>query len=419
MADTSSPTPGPPPLPTRGRPRPGLSVCCLTSDPPSQVAVLLSIVRDVADEIVVAVDQRVDPALLPPLLDVADRVVRFEFVDPPERTRPWLVGLCQQPWVLMLDGDEVPSTELIAALPELIADEGAVQCALARRWCFPDEAHWLAERPWWPDFQRRLFRRGPLLDFELQVHGGVRAVQPARLVVESIYHLACVQSPFAERRARARRYEALRPGLVAVGGGPMNETLYVPEHFATLRPADTPPDDLKHLQLVLQAATEPVTGSGPAPWVPVVSAEEIAAAAPPDPFAGHGYRASLRVVEIDRRSEPGNDTLMVVEVRNEGDEPIPHEDRAGVQIRVGARVLEAGTDVVVREGSRSPLPCDVPVGESRLVEALVPVPDAAGRYDVEFDLINERHRWFGCPVRVPVDIATRWGRFRLPRRPGD
>jgi hypothetical protein len=84
-----------------------------------------------------------------------------------------------------------------------------------------------------------------------------------------------------------------------------------------------------------------------------------------------------------------------------------------VRLRIGARVLRAGTDEVVTEGARTALPGAIPPGGTRLVEAHVPVPAGEGRYDVEFDLVNEHARWFGAPVRVPLAVATRWGRYRL------
>ena len=59
----------------------------------------------------------------------------------------------------------------------------------------------------------------------------------------------------------------------------------------------------------------------------------------------------------------------------------------------------------------TPLPCDVPPGRSRLVEVRVAVPDVPGRRIVEIDLVNERGRWFGCPIRFPLAVTTRWGRF--------
>ena len=50
---------------------------------------------------------------------------------------------------------------------------------------------------------------------------------PNRIVMEPLYHLACVTRSLGDRRRAARAYDAARPGLVAVGGGPMNATLYV------------------------------------------------------------------------------------------------------------------------------------------------------------------------------------------------
>lgn len=397
-------------------PVPGLSVCCLTADDPALVAAALGTLRDVADEIVVAVDSRVAPQRLGPLLEVADTVVRFAYVDPPERSRPWLVSLCRHRTVLMVDGDEVPGIALVGALPGLVADTATAQFRIARRWCFPDERTWLAERPWWPDFQRRLVVQGPDLDFDTAVHGGVRAAMPVRHVTEPLYHLACVLTPFAERRARARRYEALRPDLVAVGGGPMNATLYGPEHFATQRPEPTPPDDVEVLRTVLRAveATAATTATTAAvPDLPVVTAAEVASHIPPDPLVAQGYEAKLRIVEHDRRTDPGNDTHVLVEITNTGSDVIPHRDAVGVQVRVAARVLDPATEAVVADWVRTPLPGDVPPGEARVVEAHVPIPAAPCRVAVEVDLINERSRWFGSPTRAELTVATRWGRFAL------
>jgi hypothetical protein len=391
-----------------------LSVCCLTADDPAMVAAALATLRDVAAEIVVAVDSRVDPAATGPLRDVADTVVRFAYTDPPESARPWLVGLCRHDRVLMLDGDEVPGTALLAALPGLAADPDTAQFRLARRWCFPDERHWLAERPWWPDYQRRLLVRGPQLDFDTSVHGGARAALPARYVDEPLYHLAGVLTSFAERRARARRYEALRPGLVAVGGGPMNDTLYVPEHFATLPPAPVPDEDRAMLAKVVAArGAERATRAGDGDELPLVTAAEIAAHRPSDPLAAQGYRAALRVVEADRRTEPGNDTLLAVAVTNEGDAPLPHRDAPGVQLRVGARLRDPVTGAIVTDWALTPLPGDIPPGESRILEALIRVPSAPGMHTVEVDLVNERARWFGSPAQADLMVASRWGRFAL------
>ena len=391
-----------------------LSVCCLTGDDPAMVATALAVLRDVAAEIVVAVDSRVDPAGLGPLRDVADTLVRFEYTDPPESARPWLVAQCRHDRVLMVDGDEVAGAALVQALPGLAADDVTAQFRVPRRWCFPDAGHWLAERPWWPDYQRRLVARGPVLDFDLAVHGGVRDALPARYLEEPLYHLACVVTPFAERRARVRRYEAQRPGLVAVGGGPMNGTLYVPEHFATLRPAPVPDEDVRTLAGVLAARGTAASAGAPAGHdVPVVGAAEIAEHRPADPLAVQGYQAKLAVAELDRRTEPGNDTYLMVEVTNTGSAALPHQDSPGVRLRLGARLVDRAGGDPVTEWALTALPGDVPPGESRLMEALIRVPDSPGRHTVEVDLVNEHARWFGVTARADLAVATRWGRFAL------
>ena len=386
-----------------------LSVCCLTNDRPALVAEMLTLFRPVADEIFVAVDARVDPRRLGPLVDVADTTVRFEYDATPERARPWLVASCAHPLVLMVDGDEVPSQALLAALADLVADDGAEQFRVTRRWLFPDERWWLAERPWCPDFQLRLFRRGPQLDFDLRFHGGVRAAVPARYVMEPLYHLACVTRPFAERRRAARAYDAARPGLVAVGGGPMNDTLYVPEHFATHRPVPTPPEDGVAIRRVIDAPD----GAATSVELPLVGRAEIDRHHPVDPLDTQGYRVELRVVEADLRTDPGNDTHLLVDIHNTGATTIRHTDAPGTQVRVATRLDHRDPRYPVPWWARTTLPCDIPPGEHRVVEAIVHVPDTPGTYTVHVDLLNERGRWFECATSAELAVATRWGRASL------
>ena len=215
------------------RRRQTLSVCCLAVEPPAQVAELLRQFRPVADEVIVAVDSRVDPAELGPYHEVADRTVRYEYDVHPDRARPWLYSQCQGDWLFSIDGDEVPSPALTAALPELIARHDRMQYAFPRRWLFPDAAHWLEELPWWPDFQVRLVRNGPTVRHTAQVHGSFVLTYPMEHVGMPIYHLALVAVGTEERRRRGARYEAESPGRVAYGGGGLNDVIYVPEDHVT------------------------------------------------------------------------------------------------------------------------------------------------------------------------------------------
>ncbi len=96
-----------------------LSVCCITRGPSSRVALQLGLLRPVAAEIVVAVDDRVDPELLAPLVALADEVVLYPYEDPVDRPVGWVHALCSRDWILWLDDDEIPSQRLLGELERL------------------------------------------------------------------------------------------------------------------------------------------------------------------------------------------------------------------------------------------------------------------------------------------------------------
>jgi hypothetical protein len=166
-----------------------LSVCCMTVDPPAQVAASLSLLRPVADEIVVAVDSRVDPGDLGAYDGVADALVRFDFRPPVDRPRAWLLAQCRGDWILSVDGDEVPSRRMVEELPELVAARDVQQYWFSRRWLYGDARTWLGELPWWPDFQLRLARNDATLGAPGSIHSVAPQVLPVRHVDASLYHL--------------------------------------------------------------------------------------------------------------------------------------------------------------------------------------------------------------------------------------
>src|SRR4051812_5993531 len=98
-----------------------LSVCCLTDAPGLQIQAMLEPIREVADEVVIAADLRADLADVAMYEVVADRVLHCEFAIL-ESHLAWLHGQCSGDWILRLDGDEQASPELVAVLPELIAE---------------------------------------------------------------------------------------------------------------------------------------------------------------------------------------------------------------------------------------------------------------------------------------------------------
>ena len=138
-----------------------LSVLCITRDPGARVAALLAPLRDIASEIVVVADSRVDDGVLAQYATASDRLLRYDFAAPVERPYAWAHAQCRGEWILRIDGDELLSPELIDRIPALLARRDRIQYWLPRRWCYPDAGHWLDEKPWAPDHQARLVRNDP------------------------------------------------------------------------------------------------------------------------------------------------------------------------------------------------------------------------------------------------------------------
>ena len=67
-----------------------LSVCCLTRGPTARVAAQLALLRGVADEIVVGLDTSVAADLAHPLVEVADVLEHYPYVDPVDRPVGWI-----------------------------------------------------------------------------------------------------------------------------------------------------------------------------------------------------------------------------------------------------------------------------------------------------------------------------------------
>ena len=386
-----------------------LSVCILTNDPGARVTALLRPLREVADEIVVAVDSRVDPDRLGTYAELADRLLRFEWVSPMERLLPWLHAQCSGDWILRLDGDEVPSSELVAQLPDVVADRAVLQCLVPRRWLFGGPRTWLDEVPWYPDYQLRLVRNDPAtLWFPRILHSSAARVAPARLLEAPIYHLDCLLRTADERAAKAQEYETMSPDLRASGGYRVND-FYLPEHFHERPLADVPAEDVGLIEAVLSAADPDVPPAAPAD-VPVVTQDEIEQGRP-DPLdptrelAAGFYAAAIEPVESDDRMRAGEVRLIHVRVTNQGDAEWPGglADRPSVLLGYRWRT-DLHTAETYATGRRVRLPRTLGPGAAAVVQIEVAAPTEPGDWVLEFDLLHEYVRWFHVNGRMLMRV---------------
>jgi hypothetical protein len=372
-----------------------LSVCCLSGGPTERLAALLSLLRPVADELVVAVDDRVDPDRLGDVRELADTLVAYPFAEPMDSPFGWLHSMCQGDWIFRIDDDEVPSVALLEALRE--PDERLTHAWVPRRWLWDDG--WLAADPWAPDWQVRLVRPAAAR-FPGRLHIPVQASGPhAYLEQAALYHLDLVANDRAVREAKVRRYEHARPGL-RLGTLPLNAAYYLPELRSELQVEPIPAVDTVLIDRVLGAEAPPER----APIeLRIATRAEIDAHWDDAPLPDEVYQARI---ELGRPPSPvtGEVREIDVHVTNLGNAVWPGGRDALPEIRLSSRW--EGFEQF-NEQLRSAFPADVAPGETVLVPMSFRAPEEPGAHVLTVDLVHERHRWFGVDATVSVAVRPR------------
>jgi FkbM family methyltransferase len=379
-----------------------LSVCLLTADPGPRIAALLSLFRPVASEIVVAADSRVDPATLAYYASASDQVHRIA-VDHSEAHFAWLHARCSGDWIFRIDGDEVPSAGLLAALPELASRRDVSQYRVPRRWLHGDFDHWLSGLPWWPDYQIRMVRNDGTLRFPAIQHTAAVPLRPAEYLETPIYHGDLLLNSLEQRRAKAHAYRRRRPGLTAPGGGPINERFYLPEDSPHAPLADVPAPDRELVHRVLAAEPWAVDPS-PLPEAEVVGFEVTKALNPDRVEEADACSAVIELIEEPPVMLAGETRELHARFTNTGTATWPWDAELGPPISASYHLLEAAGDTMVGEGPRTAFPRSTGPGSSTVVPVVVVAPPVPGRYVLDLDVVHEGVRWFGSGTRVALDV---------------
>ncbi len=371
-----------------------LSVCCLTAGrSPARLAAILRLLRPVADEIVVALDETARESATV-LAGVADRILLFSRTEPADRPVAWLCRACRGEWVFNIDDDEIPSATLVRALPLLVARADVTHCWIARRWLYPDITTYLDEPPWNTEYQLRLFRADErFLRFTDQFHRPIACVGPMRFVGAPLWHLDTALNPRMEREPKALRYERERRGL-RIGAVSHNTGLYVPELRGEPALQRVPPRELKTIELILRAQAR----LGGRASIEESSAESVDRHWPGAPHPASLYEASITLLTSPPTFTEGVQQTIDVRVKNLGECTWRFGDDA---ITIGTRWDEEV------EGPRTALPVDVRPGEGSVVPVHVLPTVGPGRHLLEVDLVHEHVRWFDHPLRLGVDVKRR------------
>jgi hypothetical protein len=377
-----------------------LSVCALTRGGSARLAVVLELLRPLAAEVVVALDDRAEGEA-GRLGAVADEVVLFPHRDPGDSLIPWLHAQCRSDWILNLDDDEVPSLRLLEHLPELIAAD-VTHWWLPRRWLVGAGDVYLDEPPWVPDYQLRLYRNEPTLRFSDEFHRPVVVSGPSGFAGDPIWHLDCVLNPFERRRDKALAYERARRGM-RVAGLAHNSGFYLPELRRGTRTAAVAEADLLVIRRVLSEAA-PARGER-AGCTRRASREEIERLWPGEPFDPGMWTGAVTRLEPLERLFAGAEHTVSVLVENRSSCTWRYGSDASPLIQVGTRWLDARN--AVEPGIHTPLPRDLRPGQALVVPVHVRAPLQPGRYRLVIDLVHEHVRWFESPIEWTVEVVPR------------
>lgn len=365
---------------------PTLSVCVFANTPPKRLAAQLSPMREVADEIVVAIDDKAGHTDLSPLEGIADKAMFAEYVWPMSASLEWLHAQCSGEWILRLDGDEFASTELLHELEKGDWHEGVTHRFLPRKWLVDDGAAWIQSNPWWPDPQMRLVKNDPtIMSGGTTPHEHLMVDGPGGTLAAPIYHTDLVDTDLQTRRDKARRYYRAQPEMRAHSGHAMS-VYYTPE-LVTPTP-HTVPVPTQDVDLVTAALTDTCIPKPPA--------------APPHQTLLHRDAASSEAVAIDlihpeNTGYAGQRVEFLAVARNTGSTRL---DPLGVHpIRMGGRWFSQSGDTVPGE-ARADLPHVLEPGESVAVILSATIPDPPGDYTLAIGGVAEGSHWFDTSIEV-------------------
>jgi hypothetical protein len=394
---------------------PKLSLCAVIANSGDRLEDWLTLALEVADEVVLMVDEASTDGTLATARRFADKVFVFEHPYNQDDAVDWCFRQATGDWILRLDDDEYMSRTFTDACDELLADRHYTHYLIPRRWVVRGEGdryEWLTEFPWRPEATLRLVRNvGGLFWHPGGTHQPIRVAGEGRVLAPDegvMYHMDLAWQSRPTREAKV--YTRYAP--MALNSG---ERMYLYEHEPSARHRLPVPDgELGRDPSVTARRRASVRAERPGPglynrepphltmarlqlsiagWqpdAPVFGAEYIDWTVPDELVADCGYAAgmTLRNTSPARWAGPGG----------------------GPRIMLGTHWLSDGGEMVVWDGARTQLPRPVAAGETISMDAAVWVPPKPGRYRLELDLVLEEVAWFSHrgvpPVSIDVEVKA-------------
>lgn len=203
---------------------PTLTILTYTVDGQDKLKRILPGFREVADQIVVGIDDATTDESVAVARQYADEVVSVPHGCFHDYGKPYHVHAyefafphCRGDWILRLDHDETlgPGWQDKARVSEILSDRYATHYRIPRRWVVEPGDRFISNKHWYPDHQLRLFRNIPSilqLEPELVLHGSTGVLgEPRCLVDEWILHWDLLWHSRQAREDKVRLYEDFGP----------------------------------------------------------------------------------------------------------------------------------------------------------------------------------------------------------------
>jgi hypothetical protein len=365
---------------------------------------ILTLLRPVADEVVLGVDSRASDRILGACGDLVDRAYAYRFETTVEQYAASLHHRCSGDWIFRIDDDEVPSAALLERLPEIVEDRRHSLILLPMRHLFPTRDRFITSHPWHPDYHARIARNVPgLWTFQGRCHTDIDVLGERRRIPEApLYHLHFADPDTEARLATARRRDGAATGRLTESFNV--NAVSVPELWTGLETSAVPEHDRHAIEQV--AVAPPLARRrGPAPVAELIAAEDAERLLASRPVAAGAYSAEISISPARTHLAAGTVAQLEVQVRNLGTEHWPAAHQGEPPIRLAYRWLAAdGVTVLDPEGLRTPFEETVLPGERTVVMMATVVPDTLGRHVLEVDVVHELVRWFNCAARMEIVV---------------
>jgi glycosyltransferase involved in cell wall biosynthesis len=182
----------------------GLSICVVTQNEEHNLPRLLNSVRGLADEVVV-LDGGSEDRTVAIAQELGAKVFHRTFTTYAEQ-KNHAASLACNDWILLLDADEALSEELKLSIEQWKREEPKYDVYEMARLTWYLGA-WIRHSRWYPDWQRRLYRRDKT-QFYGAVHEALRfSGNPDRLRGDLLHYTI---RDFSEHEAKVERYTSVR-----------------------------------------------------------------------------------------------------------------------------------------------------------------------------------------------------------------